>query len=109
MKKTYGAAGMRTLLKNRRANETFTFEHGSLRYTVTAGYYEEGMLGEIFINSNKAGSETDITASDAAVAVSLALQFGCSLETLRHSMKRNHDGSPMGPLSHALDLIEWKL
>lgn len=97
---------MRKILPQRRANETFTFRHGSFHYTVTAGYFEDQQVGEIFINSNKIGSEADVIASDAAIAVSLALQYGCPLEVLKKSMQRNADGTPMGPLSHALELIQ---
>jgi hypothetical protein len=96
---------MRKILNNRRPNETYTLQHGSFSYTVTIGYFENGQPGEIFVSSNKAGSEADITASDAAVAVSLALQYGCPIDVLRTALKRNADGSPMGPLAHALDLV----
>lgn len=43
--------------------------------------------------------------SDAAVAISLALQYGCPIDVLRAAMKRDKDGSPMGLLSHALDKV----
>lgn len=76
------------------------------QFFVTAGLYDERSvdIGEVFINTaGKAGSEGDTMVSDAAVAISLALQYGCPIEVLRTAMKRNPDGSPMGLMSHALD------
>lgn len=97
---------IRKQLNNRRYSETLAFEHGQHRFHVTAGYFADGSVGEVFVNtSQKAGSEADINASDAAVAVSLALQYGCPLQTLREAMKRNADGTPQGPLAAALDTI----
>ncbi len=96
----------RRRLPQRRRSENVVFEHGSLKYTATFGYFEDGSLGEVFVNTNgKVGSEADITASDGAVAISIALQYGASLDTLRASMRRNADGSPQGPLAAALDRV----
>jgi hypothetical protein len=39
------------------------------------------------------------------VAVSLALQHGCPLETLRGAVLRNPNGTASSPLGVALDLI----
>jgi hypothetical protein len=84
---------------------TTDYEHGGQRYHVTVGFFPDGMPGELFVNSSqKSGSESDINAADAAVAVSLALQFGCPLQTLADAMRRNADGSAMGPIGRALDL-----
>jgi len=61
---------------------------------------------ELFINSQgKAGSEAECNAQDGAVAISIALQYGASVETLREAMKRNSDGTAQGPLGAALDML----
>ncbi len=97
----------RKRLPQRRRSDNVTFHHKSLAYTATFGFFDDDKVGEVFINtSGKAGSEADVNASDGAVAISLALQFGCPLRILRSSMKRNADGSPQGPLAAALDLIK---
>lgn len=101
----------RRALPSRRPAVTFRMAHpmpsGAVHhFFVTIGLYDRQStdVGEVFINTaGKAGNEADIMASDAAVAISLALQYGCPLEVLRVAMKRNPDGSPMGLLSHALD------
>lgn len=96
----------RCRLPQRRRSENVQFEHDGIKYTATFGYLEDGKLGEMFLNTNgKVGSAADITASDGAVAVSIALQYGATLETLRASMRRNSDGSPQGPLAAALDRV----
>lgn len=95
----------------RRPAVTFKLDHAGAsgavhHFHVTVGLYDRRTtdVGEIFINTaGKSGSENDIVVSDAAVAISLALQYGCPIEVLRAAMKRNPDGSPMGLLSHALD------
>lgn len=95
----------------RRPAVTFKLDHrmpsgAQHHFFVTVGLYDERSvdIGEVFINTaGKSGSETDTMASDAAVAISLALQYGCPIEILRAAMKRNPDGSPMGLASHVLD------
>jgi hypothetical protein len=46
-----------------------------------------------------------ILASDAAIAASLALQFGCPADVLRKALMRDPQGRASGPLAAALDLI----
>lgn len=47
----------------------------------------------------------DAIISDAAIAISLALQFGCPLNTIRHALKRDSQGIAASPIGAALDLI----
>jgi hypothetical protein len=101
----YVSAAVRERLPNRRPAETFDVEAGGLRYRATIGRYPDGRIGEIFITNHKAGSEAGIMASDAAVAASLALQYGTLIETLRHALMRDPRGKPSGPLGVVLDQI----
>jgi ribonucleoside-diphosphate reductase alpha chain len=93
----------RNRLPNRRANETINLNVAGQQYTATIGYDDNGHPAELFINAAKVDSAADINAADGAVAVSIALQYGASINTLRAAMKRNADGSPQGPLGAALD------
>lgn len=96
----------RRRLRNRRASTVFNFQVAGHRYVGSFGVFETGAPAELFVNSSKlSGSESDCNASDAAVAVSLALQYGCTIDELREAMKRNDDGSPQGPIGGALDAI----
>jgi hypothetical protein len=93
-------------MPTRRASGTLTIEHHGSLFTVTAGYYPDGQLGELFINSKRASSTIDAIVSDAAIAVSFALQFGADLAAIKAAMKRNAAGEPSSPVGLALDRIE---
>ena len=95
----------RRRLPNRRGHELLSFEHAGIYYTAGVGRFENGDLAEIFLNTCKHGTAIDVNARDAAVAASLLLQHGCPLETLRHALTRNADGSASGPLARVLDLL----
>jgi hypothetical protein len=95
----------RERLPNRRVGETFDLEVAGLRYTATVGRFADGRLGEIFLQNHKPGSQSDSNARDAAVAASLALQFGCPVEVLRRALLRDSHGRPSTPLGGALDRL----
>ena len=57
------------------------------------------------VDHNKPGSQSDANARDAAVAASLALQFGCPLHVLQRAVLRDPQGRPSTALGAALDLI----
>src|SRR5262245_66662763 len=105
MKDIHEHTRARNRLPNRRAAETFTVEVGNLRYVVSVGRFADGGLAELFISNGKAGSDSDTAARDSAVVASIALQYGVSLEVIRHALMRNRDGSACGPLGAALDRI----
>jgi hypothetical protein len=96
----------RRRLANRRAHELVDFEHGGFRFTVGVGRFEDGALAELFLNCSKGGTPVDVSARDAAIVASLALQHGATSSELRHALSRNGNGSAGGPLAAALDLIE---
>jgi hypothetical protein len=98
----------RVRLPNRREHEVFDFEHDGIRYTGGIGRFDNGAVAEIFLNTAKYGTALDTNARDAAVAASLLLQYGCPVDTLRHALARNGNGSPSGPLAVALDLLAGK-
>ena len=62
-------------------------------------------MAEVFLQNNKPGSQSDVTARDGAIAASIALQLGCPLEDLQRALLRNADGSAAGPLGTAIDAI----
>jgi hypothetical protein len=97
---------IRERLPNRRTAETVAFEHGGASFTMTAGRYRDGRLGEVFINAAHANSALDFLASDAAILASLALQYGVPLDEIRHALKRDARGQPASPIGSALDRIE---
>jgi ribonucleoside-diphosphate reductase alpha chain len=96
---------VRQRLPDRRGSETFTLECGGLAYVATVSFFDDGRLGEVFLTNHKAGSSAGIMASDAAIAASLALQYGCPLDVIRKALSRDSRGRATGPLGAALDLI----
>ena len=95
----------RLRLPNRCGHELLDFEHSGIRYMAGASRFEDGGLDEIFLTTAKHGTAVDVSARDCAVAVSLLLQHGCPVDTLRRALTSNADGSASGPLAHALDLL----
>jgi len=95
----------RNRLPNRRASETIAFERDNLNYHMTIGLYPDGRIGEIFLNAEHANSLLDVMAHDAAILASLALQFGCPLDAIRHALKRDSSETAASPIGAALDLI----
>jgi hypothetical protein len=95
----------RERLPNRRQCETFEFSHGGLDFTLAAGFYPDGRIAEIFLSSHKPGSPIEAIARDAAVTVSIALQFGADIETIRQALTKDHDGAPATLLGAALDAL----
>jgi hypothetical protein len=63
---------------------------------ISCGYYHDGTIGEIFLSAGKLQSALDTAAKDTAVAISLALQHGCPLETLGDAFMRKDDDTPEG-------------
>ncbi len=98
-----GSMNKRQRLHNRRASDTFEIRHGNFTYTITASIDAKGRLGELFIDSDKSGTELSVMMHDAAIAVSLALQNGCPPEDLAQAFERNEAGVPAGLLGMALD------
>ena len=72
---------------------------------MTASAFDNGDLAEVFITNHRASSGAGIMASDAAIAASLALQFGCPAEVLRRALARDSRGRATGPLGAALDAL----
>jgi len=95
----------RERLPNRRRCESFEFEHAGLRFTLSIGFYLDGRIAEIFLSSHKPGSPIEAIARDAAVTVSIALQHGAYLETIRRALTKDHDGGPATLLRTALDAL----
>jgi len=95
----------RERLPNKRKCETVEFKHAGHAFTLSCGYYRDGRLAEIFINSRHIGSPLESIARDSAILASLALQAGIHVETLRHALTRDHDGQPATALGAALDLL----
>lgn len=112
----------RQRLADRRTHETVATEilgqrfkiglgrHTTMGDTSPAGRHETlrvtvGDVAEVFINSQKPNSLLDVLCSDGAILMSLLIQYGCPIDTIRHAMKREVDGAPASPFGFAVDLL----
>ena len=96
----------RNRLPNRRSSITTAFERDNLRFRMTVGSYPDGRPGEIFLNAEHSNSFLDALTHDAAILASLAMQFGCPLETIARALKRDAQGVAASPIGAAVDLIQ---
>ena len=77
----------------------------ALGYAISYGAFDGRRVAEIFIAANKASSDSEAVARDAAIVVSIALQYGAGLDTLRAAITRDGAGNPLSVIGHALDLV----
>lgn len=72
----------RVRLPDTRQSLTHKFSVGGHEGYVTAGCYEDGRLGEVFIKMSKQGSTVSGLTDTVAILMSLCLQYGVPLEKL---------------------------
>jgi hypothetical protein len=93
----------RQVLPQRRACETFPIRFWNQQFYVTVGFYPDGRAGEVFIDGGKSGQDVQATARDAAVVLSLALQHGTPLETIKRAISRDSAGNPTAIVGAIID------
>jgi ribonucleoside-diphosphate reductase alpha chain len=104
----------RQVLPQRRHVETFEIRHGNARdvFIVSVGYFPSlnenlhaGGPAEVFVSGTKAGSMVEAVARDGAVLLSIALQYGVPLDTIKHSITREQDGAPSTIMGAIVDRL----
>jgi len=75
------APAIRKRLPKSRPSRTTSFAVGGAEGYMTAGTYEDGQLGEIFLKLGKQGSTLAGVMDAFSIAVSIGLQYGVPLET----------------------------
>jgi hypothetical protein len=93
---------------NRRAIETVAMHHENQWFNVGLGRellcVSPALLGpvvEVFVNADKVDTPVDTLVSDAAILMSLLIQYGHPIGEIARSMKRNPDGTPASILGRA--------
>lgn len=98
---------MRDRLPDRRDGVTFAFEYKEHTWCLTMTLYSDGRVAEVFVSPPESGkinsSEMADTARDFCVLVSIALQHGVAIQTLRAAITRLHDGAPASIAGKILD------
>lgn len=96
---------LRQRLPNRRESTLLDLEHDGSRYAACIGHDQDGRPREVFISGAKPGSAMDGLLADAAIAISLALQFGMPPEALGASMSRLNTGERASVIGAIADLL----
>jgi ribonucleoside-diphosphate reductase alpha chain len=95
----------RRILPQRRRAESFDLRFWNQRFTVTVGFFDDDTIGEVFVDARKTGGDIEAIARDAAVAISLALQHGATVESIREAVTRNGAGEPVSILGAVVDTL----
>lgn len=97
----------RRILPQRRRAETFDLAFGGLNkaHVITLGFYDDGALGEVFINGGKSGELVEAIARDGAVLLSLALQYGAELTNIASAITRDDQGQPASVVGAVIDVL----
>lgn len=95
----------REKLAGRRYSDNFSLWLDGREHQILLGFYPDGRLAEVFIESARVGTPYNLLMKETAIALSFALQHGCTVETMRSAMPRPSDGAPEGPLGVLLDRV----
>jgi|SRR5262252_1010683 len=96
----------RERLPDRRGCDTRYMWVGRNEYAVTVGHYANGAVGEIFVSGAKTGSDMDAVLRDAAILLSLGLQHGVPVDTMRGAITREENGLPSSIIGAVLDHLK---
>jgi hypothetical protein len=96
---------VRTELANRRAGHNFEFSHEGLKYSASVREHNGRPL-EVFLNCSKIDSASDLVARDAAIVLSIMLQYGIPISVLAASaLGKNADGSSSSPIGALIEIL----
>jgi hypothetical protein len=96
---------MRSVLPPRRPAETFTVRFWNQDFNVTVGHYPDGDVAEVFVDGGKTGQDLQAIARDTAVTLSLALQHGVPVPTIRRAITRGAHGEAASILGAIVDRL----
>lgn len=92
-------SAIRQRLPNRRGSISLNFTDEGWRYRGSLSYFQNGSVGELFLNVCDVDSDSAVqrNAETSAILVSLLLQHGVSVAEILHSIQ--------GPAATALRLL----
>lgn len=96
-------------LPQRRPASTISLFIGNDTYAVTAGFYPDGRIGEVFVTAPKVGTDIEAILRDGAILLSFALQHGASLDELVRAMTRNNAGDAASILGRLTEAVKENL
>jgi hypothetical protein len=96
----------RRRLPNRRASVALAFEHNGHRFRASVSRFpDDGTPAELFLHAARADSAIDAVAADAAILISLLLQYGAQPDQIAHALRCGADGAPASLIGVAVDLL----
>ena len=94
----------RDTLPARRPQLSFSFARGNIAFIGSVGFSPAWRPLEVFLSCEKT-AEVEALGRDAAILISLALQHGCSFETMREAITRDEKGGASTLVGQLLDEI----
>jgi single-stranded DNA-binding protein len=98
----------RIRLPNRRGAIALEFEHADHRYRAHIRRAPAGDLAEVFVDADKPESALDALAADAAILISLLVQYTASSAEIGHALQRTPSGEPASLIGPVFDLLAVK-
>jgi hypothetical protein len=99
----------RESLPNRRVTVTREIQwppdRGMTMIQVSIGFYEDGRPSEVFVTGCKSGTDVQAVARDASIILSLALQHGVPIATIRKTITRDHGDRAASLIGAVVDMI----
>jgi hypothetical protein len=94
----------RTRPSDRRHSANQSLQFMGMGWTYTHSRFADGRIAEVFVNNHKSNSAADVSARDAAIILSFALQHGADLSAIGKALSRDSHGRPSGVMGAVIDL-----
>jgi hypothetical protein len=92
-------------LSSRRKNQSMELVFDGIRFHLTVGFYDNGRIGEVWLNGPRPDSALYHITQDACVLISHLLQRFASPHALFDSMPRKADGAPASVIGAIIELL----
>jgi hypothetical protein len=96
---------LRRRLPQRRGAIAVGLEHAGHHFRMQIGHFQDGALGEVFVDAAKPNSTLDALAADSAILVSLLLQHGATPGEIGHALRRAPDGTAASLIGAVVDRL----
>ena len=94
---------LRRRLPQRRGAIAVELEHAGHHFRMQIGCFPDGAVGEVFLDATKQNSMLDAFAADAAILLSLLLQYGALPDEIGHALRRSPNGVPASLIGAVVD------
>lgn len=95
----------RRRLPNRRGIEIQDIIFRGRCFALSFGRFPDGSVCEVFVDPAKVASDAAEDSRDAGIMLSISLQHGVPISTLRDAVSRVEQGQPSSLTGYVLDLL----